>query len=115
MTDTTQADALRALIEAVEADKGSRNGFLSVLDGDHAAYAWDAYRGSLDAAKALHEALLPGWDWEALSNTGGTEGRANVVIELKNDPNEWKRGVDADPARAWLIAILRAKLSEIEA
>lgn len=60
-----------------------------------------AYHGSLDAALALHEALLPGWEW----------GRAPGVGRAF-----WVRGKDGfiwsndymPPARAWLLAILRA-------
>ena len=48
------------------------------IDHKHAGNVRAAYFGGLDAAKALHDALLPGWWW------------------VKPD------------ARAWLLAILRA-------
>jgi hypothetical protein len=61
--------------------------------------AWGAYHGSLDAALRLHEALLPG-SWYQISHwpmpnmtlvrVGSFEGRDDI------------------PARAWLLAILRA-------
>ena len=62
-------------------------------------HAWDAYTGSLDAAKRLHDAQLPGWDW-CVMPTG-----VSVYSAEDNSP------IDADidnPARAWLLAILRA-------
>ena len=34
---------------------------LIVLEPEEHAWAQRAYDGSLDAAKALHEAVLPGW------------------------------------------------------
>lgn len=63
----------------------------------------EAHEGSLDAAKALHESVLPGWDW-----CGGPEG-FSVYSPLNNDP------IDGDchnPARAWLIAILKALIAQ---
>jgi len=70
----------------------------------HAACA-----GSLDAAKALHEAVLPGWAW--------TVGDNEVAIYVPNDG--WTGEVDHfvevvfqnTPARAWLLAILEALIS----
>lgn len=66
--------------------------------------AFLAYNGSLDAALRLHEALLPGWDW--------------LLNKRSNYAHVWERqdvgDADADafsvdtPARAWLLAILRA-------
>jgi hypothetical protein len=71
--------------------------------GQHYGWAHDAFRGSIDAAKALHDALLPG---------------VSVKIFGTSD-NEWRvqiSGMDAvwgpDPARAWLLAILKAKQAE---
>ena len=65
----------------------------------------EAHEGSLDAAKALHEAVLPSSWFElqrwpvpnmCLARVGDFEGRAD------------------NPARAWLLAILRA-LEALEA
>lgn len=63
-----------------------------------------AFSGSLDAAKALHEAVLPGWEykicigWADISHASGSP---RVVV---NDENE--------NARAWLLAILSALIAE---
>lgn len=63
--------------------------------------AWKCLDGSLDAAKALHEALLP--RWKTRIDTGNRH-RAWVLGD-----NGMKFDAYADnPARAWLIAILRA-------
>lgn len=71
------------LIDAVE---------MGVLkpESPHAGFEWKevfnilhAYNGSLDAAKALHEALLPDDEWEISS-------------------------YHANPARSWLLGILKA-------
>lgn len=65
--------------------------------------ATKAFDGSLDSAHRLHEALLPGWAWS---------------IECANAAEIWPKGVltaavrayadGGTPARAWLLAILRA-------
>ena len=90
---------LRKLIETVEA--GAWCGDTTDLLG-HGGHmnAYRAFAGSLDAAKALHEALLPGCS--AVIQTNGT---AQTIR-----PNyERHTGVTVDaPARAWLIAILKA-------
>ena len=73
---------------------------------DKGYFAVTAYRGSLDAAKALHDALLPGW-WFAVQPTGATVGK----VETPHDGMVFSCGTD-DPARAWLLAILRALEAE---
>lgn len=104
MTDAQSAqNALDNLIEAVEA--GWAPDVLEHSDAMSAKYirqVMDAYHGSLDAALALHEALLPGW--RARIDVGTRRHRCWTV-----DPMNKK--VDAygsSPARAWLLAILRA-------
>ena len=76
-------------------------------------YYWvlDAYRNQhgLDAAHRLHEALLPGW--VARPQIGG--GGAGVTV-WHCTLEDWDSGAEIDannmpgPARAWLLAILRA-------
>ena len=100
---------IRALIEAVEAGAINWYGW---TDRDVALptglwkVARAADRGSLDAALALHEALLPGWKW----HTGYTQGVPTPYSSVWPEGMEWEN-VDAlgiSPARAWLLAILRA-------
>lgn len=67
-----------------------------------------SYDGSLDAAKSLHEALLQDWVFD-ITNDGGlvcpkdymTFGELPDHIRAFDD-------YSGDPARSWLIAILKA-------
>ena len=72
---------------------------VSDLHGDVWADLCAAYEGSLDAAKLLHEAVLPGWDWCIMPDG------ASVYSPHDNSPTD---GDSPCPARAWLLAILRA-------
>ena len=98
----TRKKALAELIEKVEAGEYCdhvariRGGF----DGGDLASFTLAFEGSLDAAKALHEAVLPGWDWVIGRTNDGLTIHANVGNEAE--------AFDDCPARAWLLAILRA-------
>ena len=108
--------ALDKLIEVIEAGTVyatmghtmmCRKAFPPRWEGDHGkdsraqlcVNAWN--KSSLDAALALHEALLPGW-------------RARLDIGRRNrcwviSPDNRKLDAYATtPARAWLLAILRA-------
>ena len=98
--------ALDDLIAAVEAEVLTEE---LALQNGHAlpmcASTWAAYLGDLNAAKALHEALLPGWMPVIQMLTDG-----NWLVEMwppDNGPCEISVE-NADPARAWLIAILKA-------
>ena len=71
-----------------------------------------AFHGSLDAAHSLHKAVLPEWGWlieyeEAASNVSlySPDGR-KVIIDIDDFIGE--------PARAWLLAIIKAKIQELE-
>jgi len=69
----------------------------------HDANAMGAYHGSLDAAKALHDAVLPGWTWRIMG-TGW--------CELFGPDGEGINGcAHNEPARAWLAAILKALIA----
>ena len=95
--------ALDDLIAAVEAGTFLANDALSPRANESIAYR--AFSGDLNAAKALHEALLPGWMPVIQMLTDG-----NWLVEMwppDNGPCEISVE-NADPARAWLIAILKA-------
>lgn len=101
---------LKELVEAGDAQHSTELPFWKVWlpwsdDGRNAFIAARAYDGSLDAAKALHEAVLPGWRWE------GFEGELWRVWE-RRDPVGAHESTDADPARAWLLAILSALIAQ---
>lgn len=94
--------ALDNLIAAVE----SGDFLLGAIKGMLEDKAYDAFSGSLDAAKALHDALLPGWTW-----TRWPQGD----FEVGKGFGEFYIGKSLDPARAWLIAILKAYRAQMEA
>ena len=104
---------IRKLIEMVESSSiaySNLDPFVAALGmNTQANDAHMAYRGSLDTAKALHEALLPGW--VARPQIGGAGAGVKVwhcTIE------DWDTGYEIEannmkcPARAWLLAVLRA-------
>lgn len=105
MTDAQSAQtALDKLIEAVEAGDLATVSAHMIREGtgQHCQLHFvKAHHGSLDAALALHEALLPGW-------------RARLDIGCRRrcwmiSPDNQKLDAYAPtPARAWLLAILRA-------
>lgn len=100
----TDMKAIDALIEAIQV--GDRDRFwktVTVFRYRNIALADEAFSGSLDAAKALHDALVPKWaTWDASRSFFGcewslTDGEETVYACTKHDP-----------ARAWLLAILKA-------
>lgn len=68
---------------------------------------WSAYCGSLDAARELHNAVLPGWRWEV-----GTNNLHMGPIGSVGNGQRTFAACATDPARAWLLAILRAMIAE---
>lgn len=80
--------------------------------------AVEAFKGSLDAAKSLHDAVLPGWAVEFVSRPFGVRPHRTHIM-LTDDHTGWGNGkrVNAsndDAARAWLLAILRALIAQEE-
>lgn len=110
---TTQTEALDRLIEAVEtgewdfrADAPARQVFpyKSASADDLGLTARAAFEGSLDAAKALHEKLLPGW---VITIERVNSGQWMAILRLEPRVGT-VRADGGDGARAWLLAILRA-------
>ena len=110
-------DAFTRLADAVEA--GNRHGLnrtMAEIGQPSDAWPWDwmsrmdaAFNGSLDAAKALHEAVLTGWI--AKPQIGGAGAGVTVwhcTIEDWDSGQEISADNMPDPARAWLLAIIRA-------
>jgi len=100
-------EALRDKVKAGEFDRWSVNG--APLTAPQKAFVTRAYHGSLDAAKALHDAVLPGWRY---SITHGPSGDAAVVAKRLGEQVDTLGFATDNPARAWLIAILSALISE---
>lgn len=79
-----------------------------------------ASSGSLDAAKALHDALLPGWrkDLNFMEFPDGS-GAVTMFGPMPENAGKWEfapkfEAQGANLARAWLIAILKAYRSQQE-
>lgn len=69
---------------------------------DHGLMAWSAFKGSTDAAISLCDAMLPGYTWTICKDFGAC---------IWDDPDEYPpegESDNPDPARALLIAMLRA-------
>ena len=104
--------ALDKLIAAVEAGTAKAYDFAKSLPAKPPVYgfspeaflAQDAYNGDLNAALRLHEALLPGWVWcPEISTSGPCEGYMSPPLS-----SDGINVAAENPARAWLLAILRA-------
>ena len=89
---------------------------LGPLHGDCWADFLNAYDGSLDAAKSLHDAVLSGWTVEKLCEwhrDGQSVGWGAVLRQHVDPPATISAGLfGTNPARAWLLAILEALISQ---
>jgi len=105
-------DTLRDLfpMSVVEQEMGD-------FESDEVANLRGAYHGSLDAAKALHEALLPGWvmanmcqllDVDQAGEYTGTASDWMVNLMAIEGQREVDSEIAETPARAWILAVLRA-------
>lgn len=102
---------LDRLIEAVEAGHKmdtviSARGCLDLHQRRHLLKAAD---GSLDAAKALHEALLPGWDSRL-----ELRRQSKAWVSQPMAVTWWNPASSDIPARAWLLAILKAHRAQVQ-
>ena len=75
------------------------------LNGVGIMQLYAAFNGSLDAALALHEALLPGCGWKTQKLLCNDYYTADVWGEYAYSEAS---GTAPTPARAWLIAVLKA-------
>jgi len=107
---TKRLDALEACLAKVEAGiEPNQDEFRNALgwrykDQRHQR-AVKAFMGSMDSAMALHEAVLP--ECRARIDLG-RRFRAWVIT----DQNVKFDAYSSNPARAWLIAILKTLISE---
>lgn len=104
----TELAALDRLIEAVEEGLFDIGHPLHFEALPHAApvrlCASRAYDGSLDAAKALHDALLPGWRWAIWLIRGATVW-GDICQQFSADVG--------CPARSLLLATLKGYRSAL--
>ena len=100
------------LAERIEAGDNDANAIYVALDKEDPRYLFwllaALYKQSLDAAKALHDAVLPGWYFHI--HTGGSY---TAMVAKWHEDYEYK-GFASTPAAAWVAAILRAKAKETE-
>ncbi len=103
-------DDLRALLQAVSSDSPelvrdtvARLNLGSFLE----ARVYWAWLGGIDEAVEALEHLLPGWLWTVYSN-----GEARVW-HMRVTSDFWEK-IPGNPARALLLAALRAKMAEGE-
>ena len=116
---TDRKAALQALLDAVES--GDPNAVATEIRKPQALrpdLCWKAASGSINAAKALHIAMLPGWgaNMTLLQNM---EWIAQVVNPQGEKWPKWtpypSSGCDdTNPASAWLCAILEALIAEAD-
>lgn len=103
---TEELKALKKLI--ADWDSGRLDWDADFLGQETNVLLLGAFTGSLDSAKALHDAVLPGWGWR-IQHVGL---QAYAIVVLADDKAE---ATDFIPARAWALAIIRALLAEWEA
>ena len=117
----TRRDDLVRLRDAVRCGEwlyGANTAARSVFPWDERAasdlglIAVEAFNGSLDAAMALHEALLHEATWAILSWSKRYEGESKA--EITTNSGTWSETADS-PARAWLGAILDALIAQEDA
>ena len=110
----TRKEALAELISEVEAGMWPGTNILHKIDDNYGFNAWRAFEGSLDAAKALHEAVLPGWTLNSLhelrhpDNGMPPTGQWACLLFRYSPAVEHVQTKSETPARAWLLSILRA-------
>ena len=102
--DDFTGDALNRAVDAMKSFTPSMTTY------EFAVRFRDAQRNSLDAAKALHDAVLPGWKFGIYEPQPGIY-RAYVCKWSIMRPMPTACDA-ADPARAWLIAVLRALIAK---
>lgn len=106
MTDKQTLLDLAERVEAGDAThKELRNAFPDI-EG-YFPYPADALDGSLDAAKALHDAVLPGWDFDIVSIDNEHQVDVGPCGTLRS-----YSGDAPTLAASWEAAILRAKASQ---
>lgn len=101
--------SMREIIEAVERGNGCLSSYLPAEHEALWAKFYKAFDGSLDAAFALHEALLPGWRVHKMGEDDNTGSGWWAFLCTRYAPLLESKAYDQpNPARAWLLAILRA-------
>ena len=114
--DTTALDALIAAVEAGTIATHDFDPFIPVFGvTTEANDAHMAYRGSIAAAFALHKSLVPPVNQYTIDDGPSGSGCHLVVWPdgLSGNIELQFRGLSDTPARAWLIAILKAYRAQV--
>jgi len=101
-------DALKALAEAVDDGTMTDKHIMQLPLVKWGSLVCASFDGSLDAAKALHDAVLPGWEW------GRTEGNIYVKDPARGAWSIRWGGPNDVASRSWLLAIIRALIAQAE-
>ena len=114
--------ALKELADKVEAGTWADLRITGLKQADLSEYASEflrAYHGSLDAAKALHDAVLPDTPVKIVDHSQDHMGGHGWYVFVNWPHTLWMphyttsgpfsyRGMSDTPARAWLLAIIEA-------
>ena len=117
---TDRKEALSELLAKVKAGHGNDpSDYLCLMIVNDSIAARNAYNGSLDAAKPLHDAVLPEWLVDALwqkpeygPNPRLWSCRLRHLGGIKQCVGDDYYKASPSPARAWLVAILEALIAE---
>jgi hypothetical protein len=121
---TDRKDRLIELLAKVEAGEWDTKLALKALPESHVndAHEWVDPIGwasrafhyrDLNAAKVLHEWVLPEWRvTHAFGLISGEVAKFNLTHNEK--PSTYVRAESSNPARAWLIAILKALIADAD-
>ena len=104
----TRKQALAKLIEKVDAGDATNDGSMFRAFGDKWTICFDAFHGSLDAALALHEAVLH----ERVVAEIKYCVRYEPIVRLWDLASNISETTADTPARAWLLAIIKALHAE---
>lgn len=109
----THKQNLQKLLAKVESDNTKRSPVLWFSEdakvlGLSISLLVRAYSGSLDAAHSLHKSVFSGWEWGRYSSI------QEFTVSKRGVPGGVKCSNHENPARAWLICIIKALISECE-
>ena len=113
----TRKEALKSTLRMIDAGifPGDLTGPEMGFPDTSAATLYDAFSGSLDAAEALHDAVLTGrTGLDIESDVHSCVNLAWLPDARSTGPCFLAKGRAETPARAWLIAIICALISQEE-
>ena len=117
LADNVEAGTLDRLHLSGNYAKRGLSTYSAISDSEEREHALAAYDGSLDGAKKLHDSFLGKMSQYSIV-TDPTCGYIVVTFWPKGLSNNaeysGKEWFDDNPSRAWLLAIIRAKISMIE-